>query len=214
MTQKKWVIPSGAGRERGDAGYEDAARRQGANLAESRAGVCRCRGVYAKLRFATRSNGSGGSIPMSWRVRLGRASLHLRQRREEIRRCVQFRLGERALGGARIDAGDDGYGAKSRLERRDSGRAGETSGDPALCYDSYRRFIQMYSDVVLEGSTARSRNSGSQKDANDYRRRHYLTAEDWVGWCVSSSARWSASLARVSVDPKENSGRERRVFFI
>jgi pyruvate,orthophosphate dikinase len=38
------------------------------------------------------------------------------------------------------------------------------SGDRALCLDSYRRFIQMYSDVVLGVTTRCSRDPGTFKE--------------------------------------------------
>ena len=54
------------------------------------------------------------------------------------------------------------------------------SGDPRFAYDSYRRFIQMYSDVVLElEHGAFEEILGAHKDVNDYRSDTELTAEDW-----------------------------------
>ncbi|MDX2276211.1 MAG: pyruvate, phosphate dikinase [Hyphomonadaceae bacterium] len=54
------------------------------------------------------------------------------------------------------------------------------SGDARFAYDSYRRFIQMYSDVVLEVEHGVFEEIlGGHKDANDYRTDTELTAEDW-----------------------------------
>ncbi|MGE0046029.1 MAG: pyruvate, phosphate dikinase [Hyphomonadaceae bacterium] len=55
------------------------------------------------------------------------------------------------------------------------------SGDKRFAYDSYRRFIQMYSNVVLETDHAIFEDIlGGVKDLNDYRSDTELSAEDWV----------------------------------
>jgi pyruvate, orthophosphate dikinase len=48
-----------------------------------------------------------------------------------------------------VRAGEDGHRAQSRPQRRDGRGAGEELRDKRFAYDSYRRFITMYSDVVL-----------------------------------------------------------------
>ena len=54
------------------------------------------------------------------------------------------------------------------------------SGDARFAYDSYRRFIQMYSDVVLELEHGVFEEIlGTHKDTNDYRSDTELTADDW-----------------------------------
>ncbi|MGQ0534262.1 MAG: PEP/pyruvate-binding domain-containing protein, partial [Caulobacteraceae bacterium] len=54
------------------------------------------------------------------------------------------------------------------------------SGDARFAYDSYRRFIQMYSDVVLELEHGVFEEIlGSQKDLNEYQSDTEMTAEDW-----------------------------------
>ena len=58
------------------------------------------------------------------------------------------RLG--ALRRPRLDAGHDGYRAESRLNDASVETLAETSGDARFAYDFYRRFIQMYSNVVLD----------------------------------------------------------------
>ena len=54
-----------------------------------------------------------------------------------------------ALGRAGLDAGHDGHRAQPRPQRRTVAGPGRASGDPRFAYDTYRRFIQMYGDVVL-----------------------------------------------------------------
>ncbi len=56
------------------------------------------------------------------------------------------------------------------------------SGDGRFAYDSYRRFIQMYSDVVL-GVKHEAFESilGAVKDENEYKTDTDLSADDWKG---------------------------------
>ncbi|MFZ4601543.1 MAG: pyruvate, phosphate dikinase [Caulobacterales bacterium] len=54
------------------------------------------------------------------------------------------------------------------------------SGDRRFAFDSYRRFIQMYSNVVLEADHGLFEEIlGAFKDSNDYRLDTELTARDW-----------------------------------
>jgi pyruvate,orthophosphate dikinase len=54
------------------------------------------------------------------------------------------------------------------------------SGDARFAYDSYRRFIQMYADVVLElEHGAFEEILGAHKDANEYKSDVELNADDW-----------------------------------
>jgi pyruvate, orthophosphate dikinase len=54
------------------------------------------------------------------------------------------------------------------------------SGDRRFAYDSYRRFIQMYSDVVLElEHGAFEEILGAHKDEREYKTDTDMTAEDW-----------------------------------
>jgi pyruvate,orthophosphate dikinase len=54
------------------------------------------------------------------------------------------------------------------------------SGDRRFAFDSYRRFIQMYSNVVLEADHGLFEEIlGAYKDSNDYRLDTDLTANDW-----------------------------------
>ena len=65
-----------------------------------------------------------------------------------------------ALRRPRLHARHDGHGAQSGPQRRDRrAMARQASGDERFAYDSYRRFIQMYGDVVLgvdHGITSRT----------------------------------------------------------
>jgi pyruvate,orthophosphate dikinase len=56
----------------------------------------------------------------------------------------------------------------------------ELSGDARFAYDSYRRFIQMYSDVVLElDHGAFEEALGAHKDLQGYRYDTEMSADDW-----------------------------------
>jgi pyruvate,orthophosphate dikinase len=56
----------------------------------------------------------------------------------------------------------------------------QLSGDARFAYDSYRRFIQMYADVVLELEHGVFEEIlGAHKDTNEYRSDTDLNADDW-----------------------------------
>ncbi|MBU6372530.1 MAG: pyruvate, phosphate dikinase [Alphaproteobacteria bacterium] len=79
------------------------------------------------------------------------------------------------------------------------------SGDRRFAFDSYRRFIQMYSNVVLEADHGLFEEIlGAYKDSNDYRLDTDLTASDWE----EIVARYKKAIARelgqpFPSDPKE-----------
>ncbi len=55
------------------------------------------------------------------------------------------------------------------------------SGNPRFAYDSYRRFIQMYSDVVLDVKHEVFESIlGAVKDENEYHSDTDMTADDWM----------------------------------
>ena len=63
-------------------------------------------------------------------------------------------------GAPHVDARHDGDHPQSRAQRRDRERRWRAaSGNARFAYDSYRRFIQMYGDVVLERALATSSSS-------------------------------------------------------
>jgi pyruvate,orthophosphate dikinase len=77
-----------------------------------------------------------------------------------LRRSGKSAAGVGALRRPRLHAGHDGHGAQPRPERRNgAGLAARGSRRPRFAYDSYRRFIQMYADVVLGVDTTTSRTS-------------------------------------------------------
>ena len=66
----------------------------------------------------------------------------------------------------------------------------KTSGDPRFAYDSYRRFIQMYSNVVLDVDVHNFEDILEQfKDGKGYALDTDLSAEDWRAVIVDYKAR-------------------------
>jgi len=79
------------------------------------------------------------------------------------------------------------------------------SGDARFAYDSYRRFIQMYSDVVLELEHGVFEEIlGTHKDTNDYRSDTELTADDWRDVAAQFKRAVERELGKpFPADPKE-----------
>ena len=126
-----------------------AARARG--LPRWRISACRCRPASpSPPRSAPISTQHGKTYPKDLKAAgRGGARRGRPHHRQEIRRRRKSAAGLGALRRARLDAGHDGHGAQSRPQRRDGRGAGGKIRRPALRLDSYRRFITMYSDVVL-----------------------------------------------------------------
>jgi len=79
------------------------------------------------------------------------------------------------------------------------------SGDARFAYDSYRRFIQMYADVVLELEHGVFEEIlGAHKDVNDYRSDTELSAEDWKEVVAKYKKAVERNLGKpFPADPKE-----------
>ena len=77
------------------------------------------------------------------------AMARVEKSRQKVRRPGAASAGLRALRRARLDAGNDGYDSQSRHERRSGGDRCQETGNARFAWDSYRRFLQMYGDVVM-----------------------------------------------------------------
>ncbi|MBY0562751.1 MAG: pyruvate, phosphate dikinase [Hyphomonadaceae bacterium] len=79
------------------------------------------------------------------------------------------------------------------------------SGDARFAYDSYRRFIQMYSDVVLEVEHhVFEEILGAHKDTNEYRSDIELSTQDWKEVVAAYKRAVARELGRpFPNDPKE-----------
>ena len=178
----RWVFRFGAGRAEGSAEMRDLLGGKGANLAEmADLGLPVPPGftISTEMCDAYYKNGK------RFRTICARRSIARSSRSGEGGRQVR-RSGESAarlgpLGRARLDAGHDGHGPQSRPQRRDRRGARRTAGDPRFAWDSYRRFIQMYSDVVLGHRSRRSsrRRSRSPRKTRASSSTPSSTAEDW-----------------------------------
>ena len=158
MTAAKWVYRFGGGNAEGDAEMRNLLGGKGANLAEmSNLGLPVppgftittevCTEFYAHGRAAIRRARGAGRAPRC-------ATIEAAGRRAaSATPTTAARLG--ALGRARLDARHDGHRPQPRPQRRDREGLRERRAIARFAYDSYRRFIQMYSDVVL-GRRART----------------------------------------------------------
>jgi pyruvate, orthophosphate dikinase len=135
-----------------DGGREDKALLggKGANLAEmTRLGIPVppgftittevCRLYLRDKRYPEGSRGGGRRTVQRLEADTGTS---LRRRRGSA-----ARLGTQRCGG--LDARHDGDDPEPRAERRDVAALARASGDERFAYDSYRRFVQMYGEVVL-----------------------------------------------------------------
>ena len=149
----KWVYSFGAGRRGRHGDDARSARRQGRQpRRDVPASACRCRRASrSRPRSAATTTSTTSAIPRCLRREVAAA---LRPVEAEAGARLGdpeqplLRLGP--LGRAGLDAGHDGHGAQSRPQRSHGARAWRAApATPRFAYDSYRRFIQMYGDVVL-----------------------------------------------------------------
>ncbi len=181
----KWVYGFGDGKAEGEANTRDLLGGKGANLAEM------SNLAAFPFRLASRSRPRFALI-----LTRMKANIRWTSRRRSTPRshgwanspaaasgtpAAPFVLG--ALGRARASMpGMYGHDPQSRAERH-RGRGARTGiGDARFAYDSYRRFIQMYSAVVLglehhlfEDALEEVKASRGHHQDTD------LTADDWKG---------------------------------
>ena len=149
----KWVYTFGDGKAEGKAELKELLGGKGAESrrdGQSRpAGAARLhhhdRGLHVLLRATTRSYPKELKPQVDGGARSTSASMTGKVFGDRD----QSAAGLGALRRARLDARHDGHGAQSRPQRRDRRGAGRAVRRPRFAYDSYRRFITMYSDVVL-----------------------------------------------------------------
>ena len=179
----KWVYAFGGGKAEGRAAMRNLLGGKGAGLAEmAHLGLPVPPGFTITTEVCTYFYDNGKTYPKdSEGAGRGRARRGRPHRRKEIRRWRKSAAGLGALGRARVDAGHDGHRAQSRPQRRDGEALAEKSGDRRFAYDSYRRFITMYSDVVLGiGHHHFEEILDEHKDRNGYTLDTDLDAGDWA----------------------------------
>jgi pyruvate,orthophosphate dikinase len=183
QTVERWVYRFGVGKADGSADMRDLLGGKGANLAEmSNIGLPVPPGFTIPTQMCALYNENGKSFPDALKMEVNAALAEIGQTvgasfGDPVNPLlVSVRSGARAsmpgmmdtvLNLGLNDATVDGLAAKS--------------GDQRFAYDSYRRFIQMYSDVVLrvdhhvfeEILDNYKQTSGFNMDTD-------LTAEHWV----------------------------------
>jgi pyruvate,orthophosphate dikinase len=163
---QEWVYTFGNGHGRGSAADRNLLGGKGANLAEmSNLGLPVPPGFTITTEVCTWYY---DTAVLSRRLE-GAVEDALKQvggdSRARVRRSRKPASGLGPLRRPRLDAGHDGHGAQSRSQRRNGEGVGAHSGDERFAYDSYRRFIQMYADVVMGSTTRSSRRSWRTKGA-------------------------------------------------
>ena len=147
----KWVYGFGDGKAEGAAGMKNLLGGKGANLAEmSNLGLPVPPGFTITTEVCTYFEAHGHSYPEGARDQVDAAL-------EEIGRITGKRFGDTrnpllvsVRSGARVSMpGMMDTVLNLGLNDATVPALAEASGDPRFAYDSYRRFIQMYSDVVM-----------------------------------------------------------------
>ena len=153
---QKLVYAFGDGRADGDASKKDLLGGKGANLAEmTRLGISVPPGFTISTRACNLYHGRGGRIPTELRPQVDRALAKLERLQgkrfgnTEDPLLVSVRSGAKFSMPGMMDT-------ILNLGLNDSAVIGlaARSGDARFAWDSYRRFIQMYADVVLGSGKA------------------------------------------------------------
>ncbi|MBS0471773.1 MAG: pyruvate, phosphate dikinase [Proteobacteria bacterium] len=177
----KWVYSFGDGKAEGEAGMKNLLGGKGANLAEmSNLGLPVPPGFSITTEVCTYYYAHGETYPADLRTAVDEAVA-------KIGAQAGGRLGDPARpllvsvrSGARVSMpGMMDTVLNLGLNAETTEGLAKLTGDPRFAYDSYRRFIQMYSDVVLGVEHALFEEIlDSEKDDKGYDLDTDLTAED------------------------------------
>jgi pyruvate,orthophosphate dikinase len=147
----KWVYAFGDGKSEGEAGMKNLLGGKGANLAEmSNLGLPVPPGFSITTEFCTHYYANGESYPADLKEQVAKAL-------REVGELAGGTLGDPARpllvsvrSGARVSMpGMMDTVLNLGLNAATAEGLAKITGDARFAYDSYRRFIQMYSDVVL-----------------------------------------------------------------
>ena len=179
---RQWVYGFGAGESAGDASMKTLLGGKGANLAEmSKLGLPVPPGFTVTTEVCVHYYDNGRQYPADLDAQFegALAALEKKARKKfgdpSNPLLVSVRSGARASMPGMMDT-------VLNLGLNDQTVEGlaNLSGDRRFAYDSYRRFIQMYCDVVLGLEHGVFEEIlGSYKESNDYLYDTDLTAEDW-----------------------------------
>ncbi|MBF0158731.1 MAG: pyruvate, phosphate dikinase [Magnetococcales bacterium] len=181
-SQNKLVFFFGGGIAEGDASMKDLLGGKGANLAEmTRIGIPVPAGFTICTEVCNEFFKSGGKHPenLQWRVEaaLGQVEKAMEAKFGDTKKplLLSVRSGARASMPGMMDT-------ILNIGLNDQTIEGviKKSGDPRFAYDCYRRFVQMYANVVLGVSGDHFENLIQQKKRSlDVELDTELAAEDW-----------------------------------
>jgi pyruvate,orthophosphate dikinase len=181
-TNPKYVYSFGAGESAGDASMKALLGGKGANLAEmARLGLPVPPGFTLTTEVCTEFYANDRAYPKELAAQVEAALAALEAKTGKTfgdaanPLLVSVRSGSRASMPGMMDT-------VLNLGLNDETVEGlaKLSGDARFAYDSYRRFIQMYSGVVLElEHGAFEEILGAHKDSNEYKSDVELNADDW-----------------------------------
>ncbi len=188
MAAKQWVYGFGGGESAGDASMKALLGGKGANLAEmAKLGLPVPPGFTITTEVCTEFYANKRNYPAELSAQVDAAMATLEKKSGKgfgdasNPLLVSVRSGSRASMPGMMDT-------VLNLGLNDETVEGlaKLSGDARFAYDSYRRFIQMYSDVVLELEHGEFEDIlGSQKELQGYSSDTEMTADDW-----KSRRRW------------------------
>jgi pyruvate,orthophosphate dikinase len=182
MPAKQWVYGFGGGESGGDASMKSLLGGKGANLAEmARLDLPVPPGFTLTTEVCTAFYANNRAYPPELSAQVGAALAALEKKTNKSfgdpanPLLVSVRSGARASMPGMMDT-------VLNLGLNDETVEGlaKLSGDARFAYDSYRRFIQMYSDVVLElEHGAFEEILGAHKDLQGYKSDVEMEAGDW-----------------------------------
>ena len=197
----KWVFTFGDGKAEGKAGLRDLLGGKGANLAEmANLGLPVPPGFTIPTSVCTYFYAHDKTYPKELKAQVEKALDHVGKLtgkafgdpRNPL--LVSVRSGGRASMPGMMDTV-----LNLGLNDKTVEALAEMSGDRRFAYDSYRRFITMYSDVVLGFEHHHFEDIlDTFKDSQGYSLDTDLTGDDWVELVGRYKERWRARPARIS----------------
>jgi len=195
----KYVYGFGGGRAEGNAGMKGLLGGKGANLAEmSRIGIPVPPGFTITTEVCTYYYANGKRYPKTLKAEVATALARVekavgRKFGDEMRPLlVSVRSGARASMPGMMDTV-----LNLGLNDRTVLALARESGDERFAYDSYRRFIQMYGDVVLGVDHHNFEEILDElKDRKGYSYDTELKADDWKGIVAAYKAKAEEILGR------------------
>ena len=179
----KWVFTFGDGKAEGKAGLRDLLGGKGANLAEmANLGLPVPPGFTIPTSVCTYFYAHGKTYPAALKAQVEKALDHVGKLTgksfgdSKNPLLVSVRSGGRASMPGMMDTV-----LNLGLNDKTVEALAELSGDRRFAYDSYRRFITMYSDVVLGFEHSHFEDIlDTFKDSQGYSLDTDLTGDDWV----------------------------------